>query len=169
MHTLQGEASEQKTSLNTLVNQIFSKHVEWDMLTQKYGFVNFPQEFYKEIIESTAENALVAGAEEAGKRFREYLIFSFNQANIETLILALRRSGRYSGLGILEVKESGPKRYLVIHHNLGRKHSLFIKTLLESAITSVAQSPTKSEVADGLVAIEFESRREIKAVLSSEA
>ncbi len=169
MRTLQEEASDQKTSLNTLVNQIFAKHVEWDMLAQKYGFVNLPQEFYKGIIESTEESTLLTRAEEAGRRFREYLIFGFNQASSETLNLALRRAGRYSGLGVLEVKEFGPKRYVVIHHNLGRKHSIFLKTLLESAIASITQSPIKSEIADGLVAIEFESRQALEAVPSSHA
>ena len=156
LQSLQKEAREQKTSLNTLVNQIIAKHIEWDTFAHKYGFVNFPQDFYSGIILATDESQLTKAAVDAGRQLREYLLFSFGKANASTLVEALSFAGRYAGLGSIELKSAGPRYRLAIHHHLGRKHSIYLSKLLETAIPLVIGSRPTSEVGDELVMMEFD-------------
>lgn len=156
LQSLQKEAREQKTSLNTLVNQIIAKHLEWDSFAHKYGFVNFPQDFYTGIIHAADESQLTKAAVEAGSQLREYLLFSFGKANASTLVEALSFAGKYAGLGGIELKSVGSRHRLIIHHNLGRKHSLYLSRLLETAIALVVGSRPDSEIGDELVMMEFD-------------
>ena len=155
LESLQKEASEQKTSVNTLVNQILAKHMEWDTFARKYGFVSIPQEFYSRIMSATDEVLLSRAAVEAGKQLREYLLFSFGRATPATFIEALGFAGKYAGLGNLELKCVGPRCHLAVHHSLGRKHSIYLRTMLDTAISIVFGHRPTSEIADELVSMEF--------------
>ena len=155
LESLQKEAAEQKTSVNTLVNQILAKHMEWDTFAHKYGFVSIPQEFYSRIMSATDEVLLSKVAVEAGKQLREYLLFSFGRATPATLMEALGFAGKYAGLGNLELKCVGPRCHLAVHHGLGRKHSIYLKTMLDTAISIVFGHRPTSEIADELVSMEF--------------
>jgi len=152
---LRKQAEEQKTSLNTLANQIFSKYAEWDAFGEKYGFVNFPHDFYRGIIDSADEEQLRRNAIVAGKQLRDYLLFSFKRADPSTFVSGLRLAGRYSGMGSFEIEQERSHCKVIVHHGLGRKHSLYVCTALEEAIVTIVGVRPKSEVTDVSVIIEF--------------
>ncbi len=152
---LRKQAEEQKTSLNTLVNQIFSKYAEWDAFGEKYGFVNFPHDFYRGIIDSADEGQLRRNASVAGRQLRDYLLFSFKRADTSTFVCSLKLAGRYSGMGSFEIEQERSTCKVIVHHSLGRKHSLYVCTALEEAIISIVGVHPKCEVTDVSVIIEF--------------
>ena len=152
---LRKQAEEKKTSLNTLVNQIFSKYAEWDAFAEKYGFVNFPHDFYRGIIDSANEELLKRNAIVAGKQLRDYLLFSFKRADTSTFVSSLKLAGRYSGMGSFELEQENSHCKVIVHHSLGRKHSLYVCTALEEAVVSIVGVRPKSEVTDVSVIIEF--------------
>jgi hypothetical protein len=154
---LRKQAEERKTSLNTLVNQIFSKYAEWDAFAEKYGFVNFPHDFYMGIADSTEEEQLRQNARIAGRHLRDYLLFMFKRADPETFLTALKLAGRYSGMGSFEIEQGRSHCKVVVHHNLGRKHSLFVGAALEEAVISILGVRPKAEVTDVSVILEFET------------
>ncbi len=158
MESVRQEASEQKVSLNAVVNQILTRHYEWDAFAQKYGFVSFPPEYYKDILDVADENGLSRKALESGPQSRDYLLLRWKKADIETMLEAFRISSKYSGLGNLEMKKDGSKFQLYIHHGFGRKHSLYVKSLLESAIIAAGSTPT-SEMTASSVIVEFQTPR----------
>lgn len=151
------EASEQKTSLNAVMNQILTKHYEWDAFAQKYGFVQVPPEYYKDLLEATDERVLANRALDAGPQSRDYIRLRWKTANIDSMIQAFRDSAKYSGLGNMEMSKDESKYQLHIHHQFGKKHSLYVKNLLESVITLIAGSPPSSEMTDNSVIIEFQT------------
>lgn len=155
---LRRQALEQKTSLNTLVNQIFAKYLEWDSFAQKYGFLNFPNDFYKGIVESANEELLRQNASLAGKRLRDYLLFTFKRADTDAFLNSLKLAGRYGGLGSFAFEQQQSLCKVVVHHNLGKKHSLYVGAALEEAVTTIVGSRPKSEVTEASVILEFETR-----------
>ena len=152
------EALEQKVSLNTVVNQILTKHYEWDAFAQKYGFVSYPPEYYKDILETADENGLSQKGLESGPQSRNYVLQRWKKADIETMLEAFRISSKYSGLGNLEMKKEGSRFQLYIHHGFGRKHSIYVKSLLESAILAAGSTPT-SEITANSIIVEFQTPR----------
>lgn len=152
------EALEKKVSLNTVVNQILTKHHEWDAFAQKYGFVSFPPEYYKDLLETVDEKDLTRKGLESGSQSRDYVLQRWKKADIETMLEAFRVSSKYSGLGNLEMKKEGSRFQLYIHHGFGRKHSLYVKGLLESAILAAGSTPT-SEMTANSVIVEFQTPR----------
>ncbi len=164
---LRKQAEERKTSLNTLVNQIFSKYAEWDAFGEKYGFVSFPHDFYRGIIDSADEEQLRRNASVAGSKLRDYLLFSFKRADTSAFVSSLKLADRYSGMGSFEIQQERSFCKVIVHHSLGRKHSLFVCAALEEAIVSIVGVRPKSEVTDVSVIIEFaivpESHRDAEA------
>ncbi len=158
LESVRKEASEQKVSLNAVVNQILTRHYEWDAFAQKYGFVSFPPEYYKDILDIVDEDGLSRKALESGPQSRDYLLLRWKKADIETMLEAFRISSKYSGLGNLEMKKEGSKFQLYFHHGFGRKHSLYVKGLLESAIIAAGSTPT-SEMTANSVIVEFQTPR----------
>ena len=153
------EALEQKTSLNTIVNQILTKHYEWDSFAEKYGFVNFPPEYYKDLLDAADEDILAQRGLEAGPQSRNYIQLSEKSADVESMIHAFRVSAKYSGLGRLELKREEPKYQLFVHHGFGKKHSIFVKSLLESVIRGIVGTTPTSELTANSVVVGFQTTR----------
>ncbi len=150
------------------MNQIFSKYAEWDAFAEKYGFVNFPHDFYMGIADSADEEQLRQNARIAGKHLRDYLLFMFKRADPETFVTALKLAGRYSGMGSFELEQGRSHCKVVVHHNLGRKHSLFVGAALEEAVISIIGVRPKSEVTDVSVIIEFETAPALETVSNAD-
>lgn len=153
------EATEQKVSLNTVVNQILTKHYEWDAFAQKYGFVNLPPEYYKDILEATDGDVLARLALQSGPQSRDYILFHEKSADVESMIHAFRIAAKYSGLGSLEMKREEPKYQLYVHHRFGEKHSIYVKNLLGSVISSIVGTTPTTEMTANSVVVAFETTR----------
>ncbi len=153
------EAMEQHVSLNTVVNQILTKHYEWDAFTQKYGFVSLSPEYYKDVLEAADEEALAQRALQAGPQLRDYVRLYEKSADVESMIHSFRIAAKYSGLGSLEMKREEPKYQLFVHHGFGRKHSLYVKNMLESVISSIVGTAATSEMTNNSVVVDFQTTR----------
>ena len=153
------EALEQKTSMNTVVNQILTKHYEWDAFAQKYGFMSCPPEYYKDILEAADEEILSRRGMDSGPQWKDYIRLYEKSADVESMIHAFRIAAKYSGLGSLEMKREEPNYQLYVHHGFGKKHSLYLKNILESTISSVVGTTPTSEMTPTSVVVGFHTTR----------
>ncbi|MEO9295417.1 MAG: hypothetical protein ABI347_07440 [Nitrososphaera sp.] len=58
LETLRGDAEENQISLNTLVNQVLTSYIEWDMVAAKAGYAVFQKDALKELFNATNEETL---------------------------------------------------------------------------------------------------------------
>jgi len=153
------EAIEQKVSLNTVVNQILTKHYEWDAFAQKYGFVSFSPEYYKGLLEAADEKALARQALRTAPLLTDYIRLSENGVDVESMIHGFRIAAKYNGLGRLEMKREEPRYQLYLHHRFGEKHSVYVKSLLESIISSIVGTTPTTEMTANSVIVGFQTTR----------
>jgi hypothetical protein len=153
------EAMERQVSLNTVVNQILTKHYEWDAFAEKYGFVSVSPEYYKGILDATDGKALEQRALQTAPQLRDYIRLAEKSEDVESMLHGFRIGAKYSGLGRLEMKREEPKYQLYLHHGFGEKHSLYVKNLLESIISSIVGTTPTSEMTANSVVIGFQTAR----------
>ncbi len=153
------EAFDQKVSLNTVVNQILTKHYEWDAFTQKYGFVTLSPEYYNGVLDAADEKALTQRALQTGPQLIDYIRLTEKSTDVESMIHAFRIAAKYGGLGSLEMKREEPKYQLYLHHRFGAKHSLYVKNILQSLISGIIGTTPTTEMTANSVIIGFQTTR----------
>ena len=53
---LRHEAEEKRVSLNTLANQIFGEHLEWQRYTERFGTILMSKDAFRLVLESLSES-----------------------------------------------------------------------------------------------------------------
>jgi uncharacterized protein (DUF1778 family) len=75
---LRSEAEEKKVSLNTLANQIFGEHLEWQRYIERFGTIVMSKDAFKLILELLSEDKVVDLAINiAAKAPKEFILFKW--------------------------------------------------------------------------------------------
>ncbi len=152
---LREEAAEEKISLNTLVNQVLEHHTEWGVYTGKLGMLSLGRGTYKALLESSDERLLQEKGRLVGPKLRDTLLFMYKRADLDVLIELIMKRKRDFGIGEIEVSREGSHVLMLLNHDFGRKHSIFIASLAEAAIHSLIGSKPKLQITDNSVVVEF--------------
>lgn len=155
LEQLRREAVGERIPLNTLVNHVLERHVEWDAYAERIGMLSFGPGTYRALLESADERLLMEKGKLAGLRVRDFLMFKYKRANIETLVDLISSSKRELGLGEIEVSRQGSSVHLMLHHEFGRMHSVFFGSIADTAIQSVTGSKPKLQINDNSIIVEF--------------
>ena len=140
--TLQKDAEERKVSVNALIGSVFTKYAEWDRFADKLGFVASSPYLLREVMAMLSEAQVAELGTALGKRLPgELARFWFKKVNHETLIGLVSLYCTYGGAGEYELETNGKEYTVVVHHNLGRNWSLYLRHLMGSAFQSLGVAP----------------------------
>jgi hypothetical protein len=71
------------------------------------------------------------------------MMFFFKKINFETFISAISLFSKYAGFGSYEIESNGRDHTVVLHHELGRKWSIYVAHLMSQGLKSTLDiSPT---------------------------
>jgi hypothetical protein len=152
---LERDAAEKGIPVGTLLSTILRKYADWDRLTEKYGFVSLPNTVFKSLLEEVDAEEIARIGKEAGKGFKERLLFWFKEANLESLIALILITYRYSGLARCEYQRFGDDYVITLKHELGRKWSIYTRELLRTALIEILAKTSEAEITDSSVIIRF--------------
>ncbi|MDF2737069.1 MAG: uncharacterized protein K0S93_925 [Nitrososphaeraceae archaeon] len=155
---LRKEAQEKKVSLNTLANQIFGEYIEWQRYTERFGIVSMSKDAFKYILDSLDDNQVIELATTIGQKApKEFIIFKWKNLDSENIINFIKMYLGHCGYGRYDyAKDIENSNYTFsIHHDFGRKGSLFLKSFLEILIKSTLQKDCQSIVTENSLAIFF--------------
>ena len=153
---LRNEAEEKKVSLNTLANQIFGEHLEWQRYTERFGTIEISKNALRLILKSLSEAKVVDLAINiAQKNPIEFMLFkwkdhfSTNAINFIKMYL-----GHCWHLQFDYVKDQGTNKFSICHE-LGRKGSLFLKAFLETIIQTTLRRDSEITFTDNNITLIF--------------
>lgn len=127
LEKLDAKASQQKTSLNVLINQILAGYIEWEMDSAKAGWVPTQRSVLINLIESLDDKTVLDVAEKAAASGgKDSILYMHGKYNLDSLLTNIRISSQRSGFSIKEYSD-GSNLELVIQHELSWKWSLFYK------------------------------------------
>jgi hypothetical protein len=135
--TLRSESERQYMSLNTMVNQIIQRFVEWDMYESKLGMVSFPRPVAIELLKKMNRQEVIALAMGIGKNaINDAALFMKNNMDLNSFLSWLEVGMKNSSVEIKHSIDESTQTY-ILRHELGLNYSLFYKTILESIFNDI--------------------------------
>lgn len=133
----------------------FYKQLWWNGL-EKYGFVTLRHEVYEALLEAVNGPLLEDVGRRAGRELAAYLLRKYEHANIEVLLDYVLTMASQFGLGRIRTEQKGVKYVITMYHKFGKRHSIFMKAIWDSAVVSIAGFHPKTEISDTMVMSELE-------------
>ena len=153
--TLQKDAEDRRLSVNALIGSIFARYSEWDRFADKLGFVALSPYLLREAMAMLTENQVERLGTALGERLPgELARFWFKKVNHEALIGLVSLYCTYGGVGEYELETNGMDYAVVVHHNMGKNWSLYLKHLMGAAFKPLGITP-RFDLAGDFVSIAF--------------
>ncbi len=127
---LQTEAKDNDISLNTLVNQIMKRFVEWDAFESKVGMVLVAKPVVAELFAKMTKDQVIDLATRIGKSaIRDISLFMKGELSVTSFLSWLEARMRTCSQ-VNYQQENGVKKY-IFRHELGENWSLYHKTIAD--------------------------------------
>ena len=124
---------------------------------ESLGFVSIPPDGLRLIVGSLDDEKVKEIGQQIGSRhLEEFLMLWFKKISIDSFFDGLTLFCRYSGMAKYEMDRTDGREYVVVmHHDLGRKWSLFMKNILEEGIKRTLNLMPKFDITDSSVVFRF--------------
>jgi uncharacterized protein (DUF1778 family) len=156
---LRSEAEEKKVSLNTLANQIFGEHLEWQRYIERFGTIIMSKDAFKLILELLSEGKVVDLAINiATKAPKEFILFKWKDLNSDNVISFVRMFFAHCGYGQYDYVKDQSTNKFSIRHELGKKGSLFLSTYIKTVLKSTLGIDSEAIITDNSIIISFREK-----------
>jgi hypothetical protein len=153
---LQKDAKEKRTTVNSLISTALTRYAEWDRYAESFGLICLPRNGFKLIIDSLDDETIKRVAEELGSRSpKELMMFISKEMTLDAFMSLGSLFSRYAGFGAEELEINERNYTLVIHHDLGRKWSIYLAHLGSQGFKSILGVLPKFHITEYSVVFEF--------------
>ncbi|HXW11981.1 MAG TPA: hypothetical protein VD694_04405 [Nitrososphaeraceae archaeon] len=158
MNKIYSKAEQEDNALNTLVNQILKRYVEWDMYEGKAGMIPVNKLVLKKLFQGLSEEEVVNMSQDLAKNaVYDIALFMKGKSKLDTDSFVSWFLSRMKNCSeIMENKENGTNTY-IIKHDIGMNWSLYHKTVLESIFMENLQKPVQTSMTDSTLTFTFEN------------
>jgi len=163
------EAQSQGINLNTYVNQIIKRFIEWDKFEPKAGLVPISKPLLTELFTNRSKEEIISMARRVGKNtVQNTAIFIRGEKllDLNSFLSWLEdEMDRYSIEICHNVKDNGSHHTYILNHDAGENYSLYYKTVLELIFEEALQKNINILTSNNAtVAFEFENKSCIDAI-----
>ena len=121
-------------SINTLINQILSKEVNWDLPASKGGWIPLPQAALVAIMEQLDDKKVIQVAQENGKNIpKDLLLLMRGKIGVKEWVDILKYRALVAGFKYSEFEENNSVKFIT-QHNMGLKWSKYFNAYYETAL-----------------------------------
>jgi hypothetical protein len=150
---LRKEAEFEKISFNAFVYKIFLNHVKWEKYERKVGLLPMTKPFLKEVINQMRDEQIIHLAEKIEKdSFKNILTFMRSNHDIHDFIEVLRTWLTVSWMQHNLENKNGSYHFK-IHHDLGIKWSLYVKTLVSELSEDILEKKAEVKITKNLISL----------------
>ncbi|HEV2192648.1 MAG TPA: hypothetical protein VGR54_03405 [Nitrosopumilaceae archaeon] len=155
LNKLRAESENRETSLNTFVNQIFKRYVEWDMFESKVGMIPIAKPIVIELFGKMKKDEVTDMAVRIGKNVvRDIALFMKGDIDLESFLSWLEARMKASSIEINH-KIKNDTHTIILKHDLGENWSLYHKTVLELIFREVLDKNINFEYNAGMISFKF--------------
>lgn len=150
-------AEENKTSLNTLANQIFGNYVEFELYAKQFGTLRMSTDTFRRMLTSMSEKNIIEIATQCGSQeVKEFILFKWKEVNSKTIIQFIKIYFDLCGYGRCNLDQTEGKVIFSVHHDLQENGSLFLKHLFESLIRSTLDKDCETTITKDTITISYQ-------------
>ena len=155
LNKLRSESEHRETSLNTFVNHIFKRYVEWDMYEAKVGMIPIAKPIILELFGNLTKDHVVDMATRIGKNVvRDTALFMRGDFNLNSFISWFEARMRASSIEINHNIKNNAHTF-IIKHDLGENLSLYHTTVLGLIFREVLETTVDFEYNAGMMSFKF--------------
>ena len=152
---IKNDAELEKINVNALVTKILSNHILWERYERKLGLLPMTKPFVQHSINKMSDDEIVHLAEEVEKdTFSDILNFMKEKYTVEDFIEILR-SWIYVAWMRHDVTKTNKGYIFRINHDLGKKWSLYVTTLVTELFHDVVQESLDVKSTKNTITISF--------------
>ena len=157
MNKIYSKAEQEDITLNTLINQILKRYVEWDMYEGKAGMVPINKLVLKKLFQELSEEEVINMSRDIAKSaVYNTALFMKGKGKLDgNSFVSWFLSRMKTSSEITENNENGTSTY-TIKHDIGMNWSLYHKTILESIFMENLQRPVQTSMTDSTLTFTFE-------------
>lgn len=156
LDSLKSNARKETLSLNTMANQIFASHLNWDVHAAEVGWVVMLKASLTELIKYVDKEVIVKIAKQTAEiGSKEIALYMRGKYGVNEWISIIKDRSRMSGFKIKEYKDDS-KIKLVLHHDMGENWSVFFSTYYNVVFDEMGVS-IKSEYTDNSIVLDLET------------
>ena len=123
---LHKKCMEQKISLNTLINHLLEKQVNWHELTAELGWIPMFRSTFRELSESISKDKTKEIAETTGKSdLKNSLNYLYGYIDLDSILDLFKKRCLSMNVQYRELKVNG-KNKIIVQHDLGKNWPFFV-------------------------------------------
>jgi hypothetical protein len=108
------------------------------------------------ILELLTEKQVIELATQIGsKEPKDFILFKWKQVDSEKIAEFIQMYFEYCGYGVCEIEKEEQVNSLSVHHNLGKKGSVFLQYFLKSLIQSTLEIEPEIIITENSISMKF--------------
>jgi hypothetical protein len=134
---LHEKCEEQKISLNTLINHILEKQVNWNDLTYEMGWVTIFRSTFRELLDSTSKDIIQKiGSSTGNTELKNSLNYFYGDISLNSILDLFKK--RFQSMNVqFRILSSDGKSKIIIQHDLGKNWPYLIVTQMNTILNNV--------------------------------
>lgn len=141
------DAERKKITVNTLVNQLFMAHKDFDRYFERIGVIKISAATFSLMLSAAPEDRIAEVGRKAGMDIPRSIIIAKNgNLSLQTVLSFLRMMSQYANL--FEYNEvvsfDGQSKIITLMHNLGRNGSEFLIHYVKAIFEGISLEPKTS-------------------------
>jgi len=153
-HTLKklnAEAEKTKVSLNSLVNQICKRHVDWHSTAAEAGMGTIFKPMLKYLMEQLDDTHIKDIAKKIAKEEgRDFIMLLSHEYNVDSALKLIE-----TWLGVIKYPYSyevnGGEHRFFIYHGMGKKYSIYLSSLYENVLEEFKMVKAKFQTSENSI------------------
>lgn len=134
INELRDEAVSSQVSLNTLVNQVLSRYVNWERHSDKFGLIQLPRPVVREMFYDYDNQRIHdIACNSSSEAVKELVLLKEGSFTIDSFVSMFNEWLRASGI-IYRYKKTARGHQYVIQHNLNKPFSVYLSSLVMSIL-----------------------------------
>ena len=134
---LRNKSSEQKISLNTLINHLLEKQLSWNEITNEIGWVSMFRATFREIMDMISKEKAIKIGQTTGKNdLRNSLNYFYGRIDLESILDLMKKRFQNMNIQSRRISKNG-KEMIIVHHDLGKSWPYLVVSELNELLNEV--------------------------------
>jgi hypothetical protein len=155
LRILRSESERHQISLNTLINQLLKRFVEWDMYESKVGMIPIAKPIVVELFNKMSKEEISKMALDIGKNaVHDISLFMKNKMDLDSFLSWFETRMNSSLTETNHSIQNGFHVY-VLKHELGENWSLYHKIILQSIFNEIFVKTVDIQISNTTIRFKF--------------
>ncbi len=142
---LHDKSEEQRISLNTLINHLLEKQVNWNELANEVGWISTFRATFRELMDSISKDKVTKIGQSTGKTdLQNSLNYFYGKIDLESILDFLKKKFQSMNVRSRHISDNG-KDKIIVQHDLGKNWPYLVVSELNELLNAIGYRITNDK------------------------